>query len=107
MSSSQGLFGNASPTFGTPSYPTHLDMIRGSEAGLSTSDVSSHSARETNNNLLDSLIKDTKSGLYITSQKDGELSSSTSKFLFGTFCGLRSNRGNWYLLPSLNIIGSY
>ena len=104
MSSSQGLFGNASPTFGTPSYPTHLDMIRGSEAGLSTSDVSSYSAQETNNNVLDSLFKEAKSGLYITSQKDGELSTYTSKSLVGAFCNVRSNRGNWYLPLSLNII---
>ena len=80
MSSSQGLFGNASPTFGTPSYPTHLDMIRGSEAGLSTLDISNQSTQE--RNLLDSLIKEVKSGLANTSQKDGDLVTSQSKHIF-------------------------
>ena len=81
MSSSQGLFGYASPAFGTPSYPTHLDMIRGSEIGLSTSDISRHSAQEKNNNLLDSVIHEAKYGQYDIGQKDGDLVTSRSKIL--------------------------
>lgn len=79
MSSSQGLNWSASPAFGTPSYPAHLDMIRGSEVGLSTSDVSRHSNQEMNNNFLDSVIHEAKSGLYDMSPKDGDLVTSKSK----------------------------
>ena len=79
MSSSQGLFGSASPTFGTPSYPTHLDMIRGLEAGPSAVDISYHSHQESNSGLVDSFSNELKSGLQCTDQKDSDLASSKSK----------------------------
>lgn len=80
MSSSQGLFGHASPAFGTPSYPSHLDMIRVNEPGLSTSDISNYSSHEMNNNFLDPVIHEAKYGNYDFSQREEDLSSSKSKF---------------------------
>ena len=85
MSSSQGLFGHASPAFGTPSYPSHLDMIRVNEAGLSTSDISNYSNYEMNNNFLDPVIHEAKYGNYDFNQREEDLSSSKSK-LFRLHC---------------------
>ena len=79
MSSSQGLFGTASPAFGTPSYPAHLDMIRAPDVGLSTSDISSYSSNELNNNFLDSLIHEARAGICNAPKKEGDLESSKSK----------------------------
>ncbi|XP_065063667.1 PAS domain-containing serine/threonine-protein kinase-like [Rhopilema esculentum] len=76
MSSSQGLFGTASPAFGTPSYPAHLDMIRAPDVGLSTSDISSYSSNELNNNFLDSLIHEARAGICNAVKKEGDLASS-------------------------------
>lgn len=72
MSSSQGLFGNPSPAFGTPSYPTHLDMIRGSNASYLSN-------QEMNNNLLDSVTHEAKSVLVEMQPKDCNLITSKSK----------------------------